>query len=82
VNDSESIKDSEALLTMSQQLSSEFGMPFGSVIAIEDSASVRHLEDEDSGSVKSSEATVTQPLPRSIRLLQSPSCSSKKTLQS
>ncbi|KAG7603949.1 putative IQ motif, EF-hand binding protein [Arabidopsis thaliana] len=62
VNDSESIKDSEALLTMSQQLSSEFGMPFGSVIAIEDSASVRHLEDEDSGSVKSSEATVTQPL--------------------
>lgn len=62
MNDSESIKDSEALLTMSQQLSSEFGMPFGSVIAIEDSASVRHLEDEDSGSVKSSEATVTQPL--------------------
>lgn len=62
VDDSGSIKDSDTLITMSQQLSSDFGMPFGSVIAIEDSASVKHLEDDDSLSVKSSEATVTQPL--------------------
>ncbi|XP_010450407.1 PREDICTED: protein IQ-DOMAIN 1-like [Camelina sativa] len=62
VDDSGSVKDSDALITMSQQQSSEFGMPFGSVIAIEDSASVKRLEDDDSVSVKSSEATVTQPL--------------------
>ncbi|KAG7548113.1 IQ motif EF-hand binding site [Arabidopsis suecica] len=62
VDDSGSVKDSDALFTMSQHLSSELGVPFGSVIAIEDSASVKRLEDDDSVSVKSSEATVTQPL--------------------
>lgn len=62
MNDSGSIKDSDALLTMSQQ-SSDLVLPFDSVCAIEDSASVKqHLEEEDSVSVKSSEATVTQPL--------------------
>ncbi|EOA16585.1 hypothetical protein CARUB_v10004750mg [Capsella rubella] len=62
VDDSGSMKDSDALITtMSQRLSSDCGMPFGSVIAIEDSASVKHLEDDDFVSVKSSEATVTQP---------------------
>ncbi|ESQ33237.1 hypothetical protein EUTSA_v10004244mg [Eutrema salsugineum] len=65
VDDSGSIKDSvDALLTMSQHLTSDCVTPFDSVIAIEDSASVKqHLEEEDSVSVKSSEATVTQPLP-------------------
>ncbi|CAE6200242.1 unnamed protein product [Arabidopsis arenosa] len=62
VDDSGSVKDSDALFTMSQHLSSELSVPFGSVIAIEDSASAKRLEDEDSVSVKSSEATVTQPL--------------------
>lgn len=62
MNDSGSVKDSDALFTMSQHLNSELGVPFGSVIAIEDSASVKRLEDDDSVSVKSSEATVTQPI--------------------
>ncbi|KFK22861.1 hypothetical protein AALP_AAs58048U000600 [Arabis alpina] len=65
VDDSGSIKDSDALLTMSQQLSSDLVLPFDSVCAIEDSASAKQqIEDEedDSVSVKSSEATVTQPL--------------------
>lgn len=62
VDDSGSTKDS--VLTMSQRLSSDLALPFDdSVLAIQDSASVKkHLEDDDSVSVKSSEATVTQPL--------------------
>ncbi|CAN8323605.1 unnamed protein product [Cochlearia groenlandica] len=54
----------DTLLTMSHQLCSELITPFGSVLAIEDSASVKHLDDDESASVsvKSSEATVTQPL--------------------
>ncbi|CAH2079510.1 unnamed protein product [Thlaspi arvense] len=65
VDDSESIKDSvDTILIMSQQQSSDFITPFDSVLATEDSASVKqYLEEvEDSVSVKSSEATVTQPL--------------------
>ncbi|VVB01440.1 unnamed protein product [Arabis nemorensis] len=64
VDDSGSIKYSDTLLTMSQQLSSDSVLPSDSVCAIEDSASVKqHFEEEEgSVSVKSSEATVTQPL--------------------
>ncbi|CAA7016080.1 unnamed protein product [Microthlaspi erraticum] len=62
VDDSGSTKDS--VLTMSQRLSSDLVLPLDdSVLATQDSASVKqHFEDEDSSSVKSSEATVTQPL--------------------
>lgn len=53
------------------------GHEYNSVLAEEDSASVRSsgvtvihfnsvLEDEDSGSVRSSEATVTQPIPEDL----------------
>ncbi|KAJ0235820.1 IQ-domain 33 [Hirschfeldia incana] len=64
VDDSGSLKDSlDPLLTIPQQLSSE---PSDSVLAIQDSASVKlqHLgeEDEDSVSGKNSEVSVTQPL--------------------
>uniref|UniRef100_A0A1J3J4K2 Protein IQ-DOMAIN 1 n=1 Tax=Noccaea caerulescens TaxID=107243 RepID=A0A1J3J4K2_NOCCA len=64
VDDSGSTKDS--VLTMSQRLSSDLVLPYDdSVLAIQDSASVKqHFEEEedDSVSVKSSEATVTQLL--------------------
>ncbi|RID49890.1 hypothetical protein BRARA_H00656 [Brassica rapa] len=60
VDDSGSIKDSlDPLLTMSKQLSSD------SVLAIQDSASVKlhqEEEEEDSVSGKNSEVSVTQPL--------------------
>lgn len=62
VDDSGSIKDSlDPLLTMSQQLSTE---PSDSVLAIQDSASVKllRLEEEDSVSGQNSEVSVTQPL--------------------
>lgn len=57
VHDSGSIKDSlDPLLTISQQLSSD------SVQAIQDSASVKLHQEEDSVSGKNSEVSVTQPL--------------------
>ncbi|XP_013600780.1 PREDICTED: protein IQ-DOMAIN 1 [Brassica oleracea var. oleracea] len=57
VDDSGSIKDSlDPLLTISQQLSSD------SVLAIQDSASVKLHQEEDSVSGKNSEVSVTQHL--------------------